>query len=46
MGVYELQFGYQKLFSQGNAKDNLGNEVDSSTTSGIPLLNFNAGFSF
>ncbi|MDB5047377.1 MAG: hypothetical protein JWO30_448 [Fibrobacteres bacterium] len=39
------QLGYEFLFAQAKTTDANGNEVESSTDSGIPLLNLNIGWS-
>lgn len=44
--VYDLQAGYQFFFAQAKAKNSQGDEIESSTSDGAPLLNINVGFSF
>ena len=44
--VYDLQVGYQRMITKVEAKDDVGNQAETSSTDGFMLFNFNIGFRF
>ena len=44
--VYDLQIGYQRMIAKVEAKDDVGNQAEASSTDGFVLFNFNIGFRF
>jgi len=44
--VFDINLGYAKLLLQAKAKDQFGNEIETSIEDNLPILNINFGWAF